>query len=79
MRQKKGTILDVVVTDNTGSLKLTFFNQAWRAKELVKDAKGLFAGTVSTYNGKRQLTHPQYQLLGDGEESRTPSSLGQGR
>jgi len=63
MRQKKGTILDVVVTDNTGSLKLTFFNQAWRAKELVKDVKGLFAGTVSTYNGKRQLTHPQYQLL----------------
>jgi len=67
MRQKKGTILDVVVTDNTGSLTLTFFNQAWRAKELVKDVKGLFAGTVSTYNGKRQLTHPQYQLLGDGD------------
>jgi ATP-dependent DNA helicase RecG len=65
MRQRKGSILDVVVTDGRAKLSLTFFNQAWRASQLSVGARGLFAGTVGSYQGKRQLTHPDYVLFGE--------------
>ena len=32
MRAKRGSILEVVISDGRGHLTLTFFNQAWRAK-----------------------------------------------
>ncbi|MBU3735277.1 MAG: ATP-dependent DNA helicase RecG, partial [Candidatus Planktophila sp.] len=34
LRGRKGSILEVVVTDGTDKLSLTFFNQAWREKDL---------------------------------------------
>lgn len=66
LRQRKGSILDVVVTDGTGFLTLTFFNQAWRERDLKVGMNGLFAGTVGAFKGKRQLTHPDY-LIVDGD------------
>lgn len=65
MKAKKGSILEVLVTDGTDSLVITFFNQAWRERELKVGERGLFAGTVSTYRARRQLAHPQYLLLSD--------------
>mgnify|MGYP006284561393 CR=1 FL=1 len=66
MRARKGTILDAVVTDGEGRLTLTFFNQAWRERELRPGRRGLFAGEVSAFRGTRQLAHPQCLLLPDG-------------
>jgi ATP-dependent DNA helicase RecG len=58
----------VVVTDGTAKLSLTFFNQAWREKELKVGKQGLFAGKVGVFNGKRQLAHPDYELIADGSD-----------
>ena len=70
MRAKKGSVLEVLVTDGTDSLTITFFNQPWRERELRVGERGLFAGTISTYRDKRQLAHPQYLLLsGHGEQA----------
>jgi ATP-dependent DNA helicase RecG len=56
--------LEVVVTDGTGTLSLTFFaGQGYHYKQLHKGALGLFAGTVSSFRGRRQLVHPEYELL----------------
>ena len=63
MRAKKGSVLEVLVTDGSDSLTITFFNQAWRERELRVGERGLFAGTISTYRDKRQLAHPQYLIL----------------
>ena len=63
MRQKKGSMLEVTVTDGRGTLKLTFFRQSWRQKDLQVGRHGFFAGKVSVFNGVRQLTHPDYQLI----------------
>ncbi|GAB3208142.1 ATP-dependent DNA helicase RecG [Marinactinospora thermotolerans] len=70
MRNRRGGILEVVVTDGRGKLTLTFFNQQWRERELVPGRRGLFAGKVSSYRGQRQLAHPEYQLFAaDAENS----------
>jgi ATP-dependent DNA helicase RecG len=65
MRQRRGKMVKVVVTDGTGKLHLTFFNQAWRGQQLSPGMRGLFAGKVGVFNGQRQLTNPQTQLLDD--------------
>jgi ATP-dependent DNA helicase RecG len=65
MRQRRGTLLEVTVTDGHGTLKLTFFNQAWRQRDLQVGRHGLFAGKVGVFNGVRQLTHPDYQIIED--------------
>jgi ATP-dependent DNA helicase RecG len=70
MRNRPGTVLEAVVTDGRGRLALTFFGrgrQDWREKVLRPGVRGLFAGQVSTFQGKRQLSHPEYELLGSGE------------
>ncbi len=62
------TILEVVVTDGSAKLWLTFFNQQWREKELRVGRTGAFAGKVGVFKGKRQLSHPDYQLIPDGDD-----------
>ncbi len=68
MQSRPGsTIFEAVVTDGRGKLTLTFFGrgrQAYRERELSPGVRGLFAGQVSSFRGKRQLTHPDYELLG---------------
>src|SRR5690606_2742137 len=34
MRNRRGTILEVVISDGRGRASLTFFNQAWRENQL---------------------------------------------
>jgi ATP-dependent DNA helicase RecG len=68
MRGRKGSMLEVVVTDGTDKLSLTFFNQAWREKELKIGRQGLFAGKVGVFNNKKQLAHPDYELIPDGSD-----------
>ena len=65
---RKGSILEVIVTDGSAKMSLTFFNQAWREKELRVGKQALFAGKVGVFNGKRQLAHPDYELIPDGND-----------
>jgi ATP-dependent DNA helicase RecG len=63
MRAKRGSILEVRISDGRGNLTLTFFNQSWRKAELVAGARGIFAGKIGDYKGTRQLAHPDYELF----------------
>jgi ATP-dependent DNA helicase RecG len=74
MRNRRGSILEAVVTDGHGSLTLTFFGkgrQDWRERQLAPGLYGLFSGQVSTFRGKRQLAHPEYELIGVGAPDST--------
>ncbi|HWH30538.1 MAG TPA: ATP-dependent DNA helicase RecG [Mycobacteriales bacterium] len=57
-------LAEATVTDGEARLRLTFFGKTatWHADRLQRGRRGLFAGTVSTFNGVRQLTHPEYVL-----------------
>jgi ATP-dependent DNA helicase RecG len=66
---RPGGLFEAVVEDGSGkTLSLTFFGKStrkleWRLAALPRGSVGLFAGTVTEFNGKRQLTHPEYVLL----------------
>lgn len=63
MRQRKGSLLEVLVSDGTGTMKLTFFNQDWRERDLKVGRRGLFSGKVTVFRNERQLAHPMYVLV----------------
>ena len=65
MKAKRGSILEVTISDGKGIMTLTFFNQAWRQSELVPGARGIFAGKIGEYKGTAQLAHPDYELFED--------------
>jgi ATP-dependent DNA helicase RecG len=66
MGGRRGDRLEVTVTDGTARLTLTFFHKIGYWQRLLKpDAQGLFAGTVSTFRGRRQLIHPDCEMLPD--------------
>ena len=63
MTGRKGSILDVRITDGQASMSLSFFNQGWRQKDLKPGLRGLFAGKTSLFQNKIQLAHPDYELF----------------
>ena len=65
MKGKAGSILEIKITDGDGFITATFFNQAWRAQKLRAGVRGIFAGKIGSYQGKLQLSHPDYELFSD--------------
>ncbi len=70
MRQRKGSLLEVVISDGAGVLSLTFFNQPWRQNELVVGRQGIFSGKVGAFKGQLQFAHPDYRLFDDEDAAR---------
>jgi len=66
MQRRKGTIQQVVISDGSRTLDLTFFNQRGLDKRLPPRRQALFAGQVSVYRSKLQLLHPDFALI-DGD------------
>jgi ATP-dependent DNA helicase RecG len=71
--KRRRSIVEAVITDGSGQLALTWFNQAWRVKEMPPGTEGMFSGTVGVFNRKRQLTHPEFIPLAkvDDADART--------
>ncbi|MQY12216.1 ATP-dependent DNA helicase RecG [Streptomyces sp. RB5] len=61
----RGKRLEVVITDGSGRLTLVFFGRGafTPQKQLLPGRRGLFAGKVTVFNRKRQLSHPEFKLL----------------
>jgi ATP-dependent DNA helicase RecG len=66
MRQRKGTIMEVVIAAGNRTLSCTFFNRRYEG-ELVAGRTGLFAGKVTAYRGKMQLNWPDMMIFDSAE------------
>ena len=64
-RNGKRTIFEVIITDGKSEMSLTFFNQPWREKQLQAGVLGMFAGKVGVFNKKKQLAHPDFEIIPD--------------
>jgi ATP-dependent DNA helicase RecG len=63
-RQRRA-LVEVDVFDGTSYLRCTFFNQPWRAKQLKEGADAVFFGRLEAYRGRRQMTNPVVDLIGN--------------
>jgi ATP-dependent DNA helicase RecG len=62
--RRRMDMMEATVTDGTGRLHLTFFNRgSYHQNALVPGRLAMFSGRVSTFKGRRQLDHPEYQLI----------------
>lgn len=75
MQNRRGSLLEVIISDGDGRLSLTFFNQSWRLKDLTPGRRGIFSGKVGEYRRQTQLTHPDYSLFDDLEEARAEAEV----
>ncbi len=55
----------VDVTDGTGKLRVTFFNQAWRERQLKPGMHAVLFGKLEVFSGRRGMTNPIVDLVGD--------------
>ena len=69
MHSRGGAMLEAIVSDGRDTLQLTFFAKRAGVLRMHEDKlrpgrTGLFTGTVGEYRGRRQLTHPDYLIIG---------------
>lgn len=65
MNSRRGFILTVAITDGQNDLSLTFFAKSpqplkYHERRLSVGTVATFSGTVSSYRGNLQLSHPEY-------------------
>ena len=65
-RTGKGkSMVIVTVTDGTASMDVTFFGQPFREKQLQPGLDAVFFGKLELYGGKRKMTNPVVDLIGN--------------
>jgi ATP-dependent DNA helicase RecG len=58
-------LVTVEVSDDSGHLRVTFFNQAWRERQLTPGMTVALFGKLEMFNGRRQMTNPVVDLIGN--------------
>ena len=59
------SMVTVSVSDGTGRLRLVFFNQPWRDRQLSQGQEVVVFGKLDRYRGQGQMTNPIVDLVGD--------------
>ncbi len=62
--RNRRALVEAVVHDGSSLLNVTFFNQAWREKQLAVGTEVSLFGKLDVYRGKRQMTNPVVDVLG---------------
>src|SRR4051794_31041815 len=63
--RNRRALVEIDVFDGSSYLKCTFFNQPWRAKQLTEGRGAIFFGKVEMYKGRREMTNPVVDLVGN--------------
>ncbi|CAN5166655.1 ATP-dependent DNA helicase RecG [soil metagenome] len=58
-------LVNVDVTDGSGHLSVSFFNQGWRERQLHAGMQVALFGKLENFRGRRQMTNPVVDLIGD--------------
>ena len=56
-------LTEVILTDGTGSLRITWFNQPWIGRRLLKGAQIVLSGKVDQYLGRLIMNNPECETL----------------
>ncbi len=63
-RTRQGrALVELVADDGTAGMKVVFFNQPWRARQLPSGTEALFFGKLDDFRGRRQMTNPVVDVV----------------
>lgn len=73
LRRLRGrrSIVEAQVDDGTGELRVTFFNQPWRTKQLTEGREVALFGRVDRYRSALQMANPVVEVIGSAEARQT--------
>ena len=75
--QNGKAMVEATVSDGTDTIKIVFFNQVWRERQLTPGTQAMFFGKVTEYRGARQMTNPVVDVIvGASGVERDPSRVG---
>lgn len=65
LREIKGnrTLFEAVISDGTGSLRVSWFNQPWLEKNLRPGVQVVLSGKIDMYLGRLCMNNPEWELL----------------
>jgi ATP-dependent DNA helicase RecG len=75
MKQRRGTITEVIVHDGQQSMKIAFFNQHWLDKTLTPGLNVVFGGKVESFRGQLTLASPVWLNRTEDDHEWTPDDL----
>lgn len=61
---------EVRLGDDTGSLRINFWNQAYLKNQLTRGTQLFCTGKVEDYRGTKQLNNPDFEIIEDDEDLR---------
>lgn len=64
-KKRNLSIVEGIIRDNTGVVKVVWFNQTYRMRQFAPDKEYLFSGTFEFKNGRFQLISPSSALYTD--------------
>ncbi|MGC8463725.1 MAG: ATP-dependent DNA helicase RecG [Acidimicrobiales bacterium] len=67
--RRRAARVELVVTDDSGTGRVVFFNQPWRAVQLSTGTEALFVGKAGTFRGDLQLVNPLVEVLRRAEDA----------
>ncbi|MFN8015524.1 MAG: ATP-dependent DNA helicase RecG [Acidimicrobiia bacterium] len=67
--KNRKSLVQAVVADGQARIKISFFNQAWRAKQLKVSTEAAFFGKVNDYKGNIGLINPLVDIIREGSGS----------
>lgn len=63
---RRGTV--AVVGDETGNMRVVWFNQPYLAERLQTNSRIAISGRVNIYRGVRQFESPEWEFIGDADD-----------
>jgi len=58
---------EAIVGDETGNIRVVWFNQSYLAKKLPTNTRIMLSGRVSLFHGRHVFESPEWELIGDRE------------
>jgi len=56
-------VVEAVVSDGTGALRITWFNQPWIGQRLQPDAQIVLSGKIDQYLGRLTMNNPEWEPI----------------
>ena len=70
-RRRNFTVTEAVVSDNTDSVRVVWFNQPYRAKQFIEGKEYYFSGEFNLSHGRYQLSSPSATLATEVDQDET--------